>query len=140
VCRDCSATRRASRSVTVGLVLIIASSRYPVLPVCATFPFPPRAGGSRTCEPSTCLRVHPVVGGGAGAGSAAAAAVARVLLGHPLVAAPVVAGQPRHQLLRVLSLHAGEELCGPLPAQRGGVPAVMGDVHGAAAVLVVEPV
>src|SRR5699024_5143259 len=74
------------------------------------------------------------------AARSAAASVARVLLGRPLVPAPVVSGQPGHQLLRILPLHPGEELRGPLPAQGGGVHAVVGDAHGPAAVLVVEAV
>src|SRR5699024_9302182 len=71
-------------------------------------------------------------------GSGATAAVSRVLLGHPLVTASIVAGQAGHQLLRVLPLHPGEELRRPLPAQRGRVPAVVSDADRAVPILVVE--
>ena len=56
-----------------------------------------------------------------------AARVARVAAGLALVAAPVVAGDPGHEFLRVTALDVVEEGGGPSAAQDGRPPAVVGD-------------
>src|SRR5699024_11454518 len=76
--------------------------------------FPGSAQGKgRPCAHAASRRLNP--GGrrrpglrGPRSGSGATAAVSRVLLGHPLVTASIVAGQAGYQLLRVLPLHPGE--------------------------------
>jgi len=61
-----------------------------------------------------------------------------MLTGVPLVAAPVVPGQPGHQLLSVAQLHVGEEVDRLASTEDGGAPAVVGDDHLLAALLVRE--
>ena len=78
-----------------------------------------RARTTRAARPSSCgsptaraCSSSPRSQGTDAKGQPSAAAVARVLARLPLVAPPVVAGHPGHQLLRVAALDVLEELLG----------------------------